>query len=107
MTFDRYGFFDKVKATESIEFSEGQKRLMAGAEAGSQGLSAQQSQVRVVADLYILERYQRMVNTLIDSNETLANANERHASSLKWATWALVAATILLALITALDLWFL
>lgn len=53
----------------------------------------------------VVKDLENAINSMTESNETLAKANEKHASSLKWATWALVGATILLAIVAGIQVY--
>lgn len=48
------------------------------------------NQSQAVAAVYVVKNLDRMVKTLVDSNERLSTSNERYARGLNWLTSALV-----------------
>ena len=97
MSFNRRRFYDVLKDTDGIEFSEAQIALIDGADTGD---SHQQSTVHAARDLYVTERYQRIADEIGVTVDGLRKANESHAKSLRWATWVLAGATCVLAFAT-------
>jgi CHASE3 domain sensor protein len=102
--------FREEAEQDGVTLSEAQETLIAGAETGH---SSQQSKVRVATDLYVINRTRNMVNELRDaqtalkeSNVQLSKANEAHARSLKNATWWLAGATVVLAVMTGLLVYY-
>jgi hypothetical protein len=96
MTFDVNAFKQQAN-NEGVGFTAAQEQLATGAEQKS---AAQVSLVDVTTQMYVVNRYERMVDRLIQSSEKLAESNERHAKSLARATWALTLATFVMAVAT-------
>lgn len=82
---------------KGIKFNRAEILLVEGVE------STNETDVRkanAATDLYTMKRYEIMVNNLIESNERSSAASEKQANQLKWATWALVGATVGLLIAT-------
>ncbi len=94
------GTFNEEPLRERFELDEAETALLAGAETGT---TAQISKTQAWSTVYSAKILGETIDTMRQSNEQIATSNEKYAKALNRATWALVACTAALVLVSLIQ----